>query len=104
MLGQFVQLTQGSFGVGSEQRAGKRQNLALSGEAEHREDILFNDLAAAKADELIKRTLRVAHAAVGAACNGVQSRVVDLDFLKFGDVAEMFDDQGDRNSAQIETL
>ena len=50
MLRQFVQLTQGSFGVGSEQRARERKNLALGGQTKHREDILFSDLAAAKAD------------------------------------------------------
>ena len=56
----------------------KFEQLALRGQAEHREHVGFLDFVAAKADELVERGFGVAHAAFGAAGDRVQRGVIDL--------------------------
>ena len=48
------------------------QELALRRQAEHREHVRLLDLVAAEADELVEGGFGVAHAALGAAGDGVE--------------------------------
>ena len=46
----------------------------------------LDDLLAAKADQLVEGGFGIAHAAIGAAGDGVQRGFIDLHFLLLGDV------------------
>ena len=72
VFGQVVQLAQRRFDFAVQHGAGEFQQLALRGQAEHREHVGFFDLVAAKADELVEGGFGVAHAAFGAAGDGVE--------------------------------
>src|SRR6266850_5534900 len=104
MLRKIVEFSQRPLRFAREQSASERKNLALSGKPEHGEDVFFDDLAAAKADQLVQSALRVAHPAVGAPGDGMKSCVVDFDLLQFGDLAKMLNDERHRNATQIKAL
>src|SRR5947207_11669609 len=104
VFGQFVQLSQRGLHFAGQNGPGQIENLALCCEAEDRKYIVFLDLFAAKADELVERGFRVAHSTVSAAGDGVQRRVVDLHFFLLRDLSQVSDDERRGNPSQVESL
>jgi hypothetical protein len=58
---------------------GEGAELGPGGETEHGEDIGLGDAQAAEADELVEGGLGIAHTAIGAAGDGVESGFADVD-------------------------
>ena len=101
---QLVQFANRRGAVGRKDRSSQRQQLPLRSEAEHRKHIGLDDVVAAKADELVERGLGVAHAAVGTAGDRVQRGAVNRHAFLLRDLAEVRNNQRDRDAAQIEAL
>ncbi len=101
---QFVELAQGRLGFARQDRTGQRQNLAARRQSEHREHVRLGDFLAAKADQLVQRRFRVAHAAVSPARDGVQRGVIDLDVFLFRDLSQVLDNKRRGNAPQIKAL
>jgi hypothetical protein len=72
VAGEVFEEAEGLGEAAGEQSLGEVEDLALGDEAEHGEDVVFLDVVAAEADELIEGGLGVAHAAIGAAGDGVE--------------------------------
>ncbi len=96
VLREFVQQRERRLDFSGENGLAQAENLALCGEAEHREHIRLFNLVAAKTDELVERGFGVAHPAVRAARDGVQREFVNLHLLQPGDVREMLGDERGR--------
>ena len=75
-----------------------------SGEAEDLEDVVFLDMVAAEGDELVEHGLCIAHAALGAAGEGVGGGVGELDGFLGGDGEEMGGDELGGDAFEIEAL
>ena len=101
---EFVQFAEHEGHVAFQQTFGEREQLRLRGEAEHREHVRLDDGVAAKTNELIERALGVAHSAVRAARDGVERRLVNGHAFLACDLAQVIDDELDRNAAEIEPL
>src|SRR6267142_1747814 len=82
ILREFIQQRQRSLDLSAENGLAQAKNLALRGEAEHREDVRLFDFVAAKTDELVERGFSIAHPAVRAAGDGVQRKLVNLHLLQ----------------------
>ena len=104
VLRQLVEFPEHGRDVALEQAVRQRQQLPLRREAEHREHIRLHDLLPAKTDELVERRLRVAHAAVRAARDGLERRFLDGHVLLARDQAQVIHHQFDRDAAQVEAL
>src|ERR1051325_5284374 len=104
VLGEVVEFAQDRFDFAVEDGGDHRENLRARSEAEHRKNVRFDDFVAAKTDQLIERRFGVAHAAFGAASDRVQGGVYYGHAFLGGDFAEVCDDQGRWNAAQIEAL
>ena len=87
-----------------EQGLGEVEDLALGDEPEHGEHVVFLDVVATEADELIEGGLGVAHAAIGAAGDGVEGIRADLYGFEFRDPGEVLDDEGGGDAAEVEAL
>ena len=90
--------------VGAENGARKGFDLGSGDEAEDAEDVRLVDLAAGEGDDLVERGFGVAHAAVGAAGDGEEGVVGDLDPLGVADLAELADDVGVGDAPEVEAL
>ena len=100
---QFVQLRERGGNFAGENGVAQFENLALRREAEHRKHVGLLDFVAAKTDELVERGFGVAHAAVGAARDGVQRGGVNLDFFLPGNFREMLGDERGSESGADQT-
>ena len=73
-------------------------------EAEDAEDVLLLDLPPGEGDDLVERGLGVAHAAVGAARDGEERVLGDLDALRVAHLPELPADVALRDLPEVEAL
>ena len=104
LLGEIVQLAERGVDFAGQHGPAEFENLALRGEAEHREHVGFLDLVAAKADELVERRLR--RRACRRRRRGRWRRAPASSIVTFSvrRCAQVLDDERGGNAAQVEAL
>src|SRR5215470_6973207 len=102
--GERIELAQSRLDLAIEHGPGELQELALSGETEHGEDILLFDGVAAETDELVECGLGVAQSAFSTTRDGEESFLIDFHLLLLRDISEMLGNQSGGNAAEIISL